>query len=115
MHRIKYVYFIKELALGSIKIGVSRNVEERLAVLQRGMPQKLECIGFIKGDFKDENLLHDKFSHLRIRGEWFKADDELLDFLAKSDLKSIEPRKRIKPSTYLFNNSNRIILSTKNL
>lgn len=111
-----HIYFIKESALGSIKIGISRSVADRLSQLQRNMPQKLECLGFIEGNFSDEKILHEKFSHLKIRGEWFREDNELSDFLSTLDLKPIEPKKKIKPSSYRFGNkSNRIFLSTRNL
>lgn len=94
-----YVYFIKEAAMGSIKIGISRNVAKRMSELQRVIPQKLECLGCIEGNHMKEKNLHKQFSHLKIRGEWFKPDQELLDFLDQINLEPMIIHKKCTRAT----------------
>lgn len=40
-----------------------------------------------KNNFHDEQLIHYKFHHLRIQGEWFKAEKDLLEYIEKECLK----------------------------
>jgi hypothetical protein len=70
------VYFAKRDDL--IKIGWSREVHMRMAAL------KTELIGVMPGNRATEKEIHGRFSHLRVHGEWFKIDDELLTFISSS-------------------------------
>ena len=75
------IYFI-ESESGHVKIGYTRNnVNGRLAALQGGNPHKLFLRKTIEGDIVQENLIHKKFSHLRCKGEWFKLERDLIDFI----------------------------------
>lgn len=67
-----------------------------------------ECVGSwsaISASVVDEYATHQKFAHLRLRGEWFQADKELLDFIDYAKLKFGEAaphkpaprRKAVKP------------------
>ena len=40
----------------------------------------------VKGDRLSERHLHKKFSRYKIRGEWFRASSELLDFVERLSL-----------------------------
>lgn len=73
------VYFIQ--ADEAIKIGYSISPEMRLGELQVGSHQTLEIIGLMEGTVKTEHEIHEKFDHLRIRGEWFQGTTELLEFI----------------------------------
>lgn len=55
------------------KIGVARDVSDRLAQLQTGNPVLLELIASFEFDSAEiaERAMHQKFSHLRGTGEWF--------------------------------------------
>lgn len=76
------VYFIRDEQF--IKIGFSSNdAEERLEVLQCGNPRQLVLMAVMPGSPKTETELHDRFSSLHVRGEWFKAEAELLQFIAQ--------------------------------
>lgn len=55
-----------------IKIGISRNVPERLRGLQIREPERIELIGTIKGNGEVERAIHKKLSPFRIEGEWFR-------------------------------------------
>lgn len=94
------VYFITDGEL--IKIGYSGAPEVRLSDLQTHSGRELEILKTIPGTYEDERRLHTQFSHLRVRGEWFQSDPELLDFIAgrpKPDVPkvvSIEPFERAR-------------------
>lgn len=70
------VYFARRGKL--IKIGWSRNVRYRVSEL------KAKLIGTVPGDRAEEKALHARFAHLRVRGEWFKKDEELLNYIRDS-------------------------------
>lgn len=81
----EYVYFIYSKENNAIKIGRAKNVEKRLKSLQTAHPYQLKVIKTfsVKGGKAAKELessLHQKFDHLRLSGEWFKAEPELLDY-----------------------------------
>jgi len=81
-----FIYFIFNRDSNSIKIGRAKDVEQRLKSLQTSSPVPLELLKVIQvNSMKEaENLersLHAKFSHLRMSGEWFKAKQELINYL----------------------------------
>lgn len=80
---ITSVYFIavKGRYGSPIKIGVSKNPEQRLSLLQAGSPDELYTIGVTPGSYKDEALIHRAFSDLHIRSEWFRHGGELEFFV----------------------------------
>lgn len=70
-----YVYFIRD-TLGHIKIGITKNVGERLNALQTANAMELEYYyGMRVKSMNDasviERELHEKFQEDRVRGEWF--------------------------------------------
>lgn len=70
-----WIYFVQ---LGDvIKIGTSSNVPGRLLAI----PGRL--VGLMSGGLQRERYLHEDFRHLREVGEWFRADDDLVRFIAK--------------------------------
>lgn len=73
------IYFIA--SKGAIKIGHSRNPQARLQDLQVGSSKPLELLHTMRGGRGTEAILHDKFKHLNIHGEWFQAGPELLSFI----------------------------------
>lgn len=77
-----FVYVIK--CNEYYKIGCSREgVEKRLKAMQTGNPYELELIMMIKTSNypKTELFLHKRFDKYRIRGEWFKLSEELINEL----------------------------------
>lgn len=77
-----YVYFIREGAAGSIKIGTTQGSPHgRLRSMQTGNSSDLVLLAAIPGDAGLEKRLHERFAALRIRGEWFQATSELLAFI----------------------------------
>lgn len=84
-----FVYFIRAGAAGPIKIGIARNPEGRLGELQVGSHEDLMLLATVPGDERLESHLHRHFEEHRIRGEWFRAAEELLAL--------IERARRFKP------------------
>jgi hypothetical protein len=81
----EYVYFIHSEESNAVKIGRAKDVEKRLKSLQTAHPHELKVIKIfkLKGGKAAQELessLHQKFDHLRLSGEWFKAEPELLDY-----------------------------------
>lgn len=68
-----YVYAIKEIDTGNVKLGISRDPERRLKQLQIGNSSRLELVAYRKAEnrFTDERQLHHYNAALRIHGEWF--------------------------------------------
>jgi|SRR5579872_1280634 len=76
------VYFIRGLAGGPIKIGhTSRNPEYRLRNLHVATIERYQIIGVMFGSRSLESDLHYRFRDLRINGEWFHDEPELLGFI----------------------------------
>jgi hypothetical protein len=78
------VYFIQVGDDGPIKIGCTAGSPlVRLQVLQTASPHELRLIGAKwVTRLLTEAVVHARFEHLRIRGEWFSSDSELLEFIA---------------------------------
>lgn len=76
-----FVYFITDGE--AIKIGKANNPKSRLSGLQTSHHKPLRIIHLTPGGEAFERELHFKFSHLRIRGEWFRDHKDLHDFIRK--------------------------------
>lgn len=70
-----FVYFVR--FSDRIKIGWSGNPEARL----KNVPHD-EVLAIVPGTMQDERKLHAAFAHHRVTGEWFKAERDLVDFIA---------------------------------
>jgi hypothetical protein len=92
------VYFVCFNKSGPIKIGKTRrDPHERLAGLQNGCPKRLHILGVIENPSEEqsEKALHQRFASLRIAGEWFRATDELKQFIAENAIGvDDQPRKQ---------------------
>lgn len=69
-------YIIRAGDSGPVKIGRTRQMAYRLFTLQTGHYEELRLVRLIDGDA--EAVLHHRFAALRIRGEWFRFDPEML-------------------------------------
>jgi hypothetical protein len=77
------IYFIQEESknVGNIKIGYTdgeRSLHQRIKHHQCGNPRALNLIGTMEGNIKLEMQFHSMFSHINIRGEWYKPNINLL-------------------------------------
>jgi len=79
MGNIMYVYFLRAGNRGAIKIGMAKDVEARVAMLQTGNAFKLNILATIPCDSETqarhlESMFHKRFQSQRIRGEWFTGN-----------------------------------------
>lgn len=81
--RVRDIYFVLATQTKRIKIGVAKNVRQRLHGLQTGSAEPLMLLGTIKTDdpWAIEAELHEAWWPLRVRGEWFQAHPDLLEFI----------------------------------
>lgn len=89
------VYFIYcgDQQNSPVKIGVTSDIDSRIASLQTGNPYILKCKALIPCKDKNqaynlESYLHDRFKKKRMVGEWFK----LYDFNLKKILDDFSDR-----------------------
>ena len=81
------VYFIhEENDFEYFKIGVTRDINDRIRTLQCGNRRKLLIYETIScsSKFNLENLLHKHLSEFRVSGEWFRINKEHVDKLINS-------------------------------
>lgn len=69
------VYFIR--FGGLVKIGWTSDLDQRM----KEVPNE-EILGTVPGTMDDEKRCHIAFAHLRVKGEWFRPEPELMEFIA---------------------------------
>jgi hypothetical protein len=74
-----YTYFVR--AGDAIKIGHTTKFNRRLHHLRSGSGEPLEVLAVVPETVIGEYEAHRMFDHLRLNGEWFRADPELLGFI----------------------------------
>ena len=85
-----YVYFIKTRDNAQlIKVGKAADVQKRLAQLQTGNASELKLVGTIecrsnKEALELERRIHSIFKDIRVRGEWFRCNQNFRNFIAAS-------------------------------
>ncbi|HHF3026173.1 TPA: GIY-YIG nuclease family protein [Vibrio diabolicus] len=79
----RYLYIIRCGRSKYYKIGVTNDLEKRLATHQTGCPYELKLICYFEADLDDylgkeiaylESFLHNNYSEFRVRGEWFELN-----------------------------------------
>lgn len=90
-----WTYFIQ--GPEGIKIGKSRSPRGRMADLQQAHATELELLLAVPEKQLREADAHAKFPHLRLSGEWFQPDEELLDFIEDQRAKANPKHKRPPP------------------
>lgn len=77
-----YVYFLHDATAQVIKIGHSRNVNERLRVLQRQNANPLDLLGVMRGDKYLKRKIQQQFkAFLTADAEWYRAHNDLLNYI----------------------------------
>lgn len=84
MRNYEYVYFIKPVGMaGPVKIGSTIDVNNRLNMLEKSSPFRLEIAAFIRGGIGLERKLHAYFQESHSHGEWFNWSFELTSLIEK--------------------------------
>lgn len=79
------IYFLATPNESEVKIGFSQgSVVSRVIALQAGSPHPLKLLGVMDGDKERETALHAQFAEQRVRGEWFRGDAALLQFIREN-------------------------------
>ena len=83
VRRAACVYFVQSAGSGSIKIGRTTNLGQRLLTLQAASGERLSLLAVIETEdhLSVEAGLHRRFANLRLHGEWFRPDVCLLAFI----------------------------------
>lgn len=76
-----HIYFIQTGQF--IKIGWSRNFDRRIAHMRGHNPLEVTLVGILEGDRKQERILHREFSALHVRGEWFRLEGALKEYIER--------------------------------
>ena len=74
------VYFLR--CEQFVKIGSGRDLQRRVSAHQISVPFKLELLAVLDGDIDLEKVLHRRFLHHWERGEWFRLEGDLADYIA---------------------------------
>ena len=66
-----------------VKIGLSRlSAKDRIAAIERGAPEHLHTYAIFPGNVQDELYLLNRFKKYSTRGEWFRNEGRLTQWLA---------------------------------
>jgi hypothetical protein len=92
------IYFVRQDGTGLVKIGRANNPTHRMALGQVWSPTWLRMIGTIpESERITEKSLHYKFIQYNVKGEWFREEGELADFIkSRFDKKHQDPMKAIE-------------------
>lgn len=79
-----YIYLVKAIEPQThYKIGRSQNPQKRIESMGVKLPYPIEVICLIETEnmFELEKQLHQHFDSKRVNGEWFKLDEEDIDYI----------------------------------
>ena len=77
-----WVYFIRDVDAGTIKIGYAADVRSRLNNISGGRPGKYQLLATYPGGIDEERIEHARWKALRIGStEWFNSSDELETYI----------------------------------
>lgn len=85
------IYFVSSEEMEFIKIGITKDLKDRMKKLQNASPFNLKVLRTVKGEMAHEVALHRRFARLQHNREWFRVDLELLQFI--ESLEEGEPIK----------------------
>ena len=79
------IYFLRcNCTNGFIKIGVARDLWQRIDTLKAASPYELRLVRVLAGGRSEERTIHEQFADARHRGEWFRPTENLLRFIIRS-------------------------------
>jgi hypothetical protein len=99
-----HLYLIRNPATGLVKVGISRNVTQRLYSLEVAAGMKLELLGCVAGGERLERFLHRHFSADRALGEWFRQSRQLTDLAVIAVLtNNVQAMERFVAKRFVLN------------
>jgi hypothetical protein len=94
----EFTYFIRDAE--GIKIGRSIDPRGRMHNLQAGNGSKLKLLVAVPRARISEPEAHKKFRHLKTHREWFRPEQDLLDFIEVLKAETIKPRRVGRPKAH---------------
>lgn len=80
---VGFVYVLRDSATNRLKIGTSKHPSSRIAHLQRMCSNELELVHLLPGGRELETEMHRALVDSRLHGEWFEADENVLNYLKR--------------------------------
>ncbi len=80
-----WLYAIQAGEDGPVRIGTTLSPSQRLKTLQAANAERLRPLALWRGTPDEERGWHQTFGALRLQGEWFRPEPELLSMLAQLD------------------------------
>ena len=77
----KWLYFIQQGENGPIKVGIAMSASARISCLQTGSPDLYKQLATILVPPRVEKVAHEYLADSRIRGEWFKPSEKLMELV----------------------------------
>lgn len=74
----KRIYFVQHGVDGPIKIGLAASPKRRIASLQTACADHLQPLAICPGDAAKEREYHRLFAGLKLKGEWFRPGEAIL-------------------------------------
>lgn len=78
-----FIYFIELVGMRCIKIGIAEDWRKRIQNLQTASPIRLKRLLVLDACVGIEPMMHRKFASLRMRGEWFRDDPSIREFIQR--------------------------------
>lgn len=82
---LRRVYFLLDRDACQVKIGITGNLDKRIATLSQERHRPLELLGSMRGGYDLERAMHGRFRDYRVeRNEWYSSEivGELAGLLA---------------------------------
>ena len=99
-----WVYFLR--AGDRLKVGFSRNPEQRIETLKTGCPDPIILLGTMLGGRKEERQIHSTLKNFRANGEWFDLSAESVKTYLSAILPGWEKRKTPHKTGHNYRKSN---------
>jgi|GEM_PF-5101312 len=77
----QWIYFVQLEGQPKLKIGITTDVNARIAQLQTASPYQLKLVAVIAGTAATEKSYHRRFKQYRTSGEWFDLAGDLKKFV----------------------------------
>lgn len=90
-----------------VKIGFSDTPNKRLRAIQVSSPVKCILLGVMEGTMGTEDLIHKRFSSIRVQGEWFRLTPELKAWIG-SQMQPVEQPDPAPKQEKIGNSSRRV-------
>ena len=79
---VEQVYFMRYGTSNRVKIGYTKRMNQRRCGLEGGTPEDLHLLATVTGGREQEYRLHKRFAAYRIKGEWYKLEGKLAEYVA---------------------------------